>query len=299
MMCLSAVGEGAAKLMKTQLEPIMATVINRLLNEQHPRVRYAACNAIGQMCTDFGPELQQTFHRQILSALCQAMKPDNPARVQAHAAAALVNFCEQSESELLRPYLDAIFTDLLPLTGANRMYLQEQAITTLATIADTAGEHFVQYFPLVMPNLLQTLQLTADRPEYRLLRGKTIECASLMALAVGKEPFRPYAQAFFDIMITTQRSATDPDDPQVSYLLASWARLCKVMGQEFVPYLDLVMPPLLESARHKPDFTVLDPEDNAADKGFSEEDGWEFVKVDDQVCIGICLPIVLTEYCNY
>ena len=34
---------------------------------QHPRVRYAACNAVGQMCTDFGPTLQKLFHARVCS----------------------------------------------------------------------------------------------------------------------------------------------------------------------------------------------------------------------------------------
>lgn len=32
---------------------------------QHPRVRYAACNAIGQMATDFAPTFQKKFHDKV------------------------------------------------------------------------------------------------------------------------------------------------------------------------------------------------------------------------------------------
>lgn len=32
---------------------------------QHPRVRYAACNAIGQMATDFAPTFQKKFHEKV------------------------------------------------------------------------------------------------------------------------------------------------------------------------------------------------------------------------------------------
>ena len=40
---------------------------------QHPRVRYAACNAMGQISTDFGPVFQKKFHDKVslvLEALC-------------------------------------------------------------------------------------------------------------------------------------------------------------------------------------------------------------------------------------
>lgn len=36
---------------------------------QHPRVRYAACNAIGQMATDFAPTFQKKFHDKVTSRL--------------------------------------------------------------------------------------------------------------------------------------------------------------------------------------------------------------------------------------
>lgn len=36
-------------------------------SHQHPRVRYAACNALGQLCTDFGPNCQKKFHQKVCS----------------------------------------------------------------------------------------------------------------------------------------------------------------------------------------------------------------------------------------
>ena len=39
-------------------------------------------------------------------------------------------------------------------------------------------------------------------------------------------------------------------------LLQAWARLCKCLGQDFLPYMEFVMPPLLQSASLKPDVTI-------------------------------------------
>ena len=44
------------------------------LRDPHPRVRHAACNAIGQMCTDFGPKIQEKHHQIILSNLIPVME---------------------------------------------------------------------------------------------------------------------------------------------------------------------------------------------------------------------------------
>ena len=65
----------------------------------------------------------------------------------------------------------------------------EQMVTTVATIADTLEEHFLQYYERFMP-LLKYLMANAVQKENRLLRGKTIECISLIGLAVGKEKVR-------------------------------------------------------------------------------------------------------------
>ena len=60
-------------------------------------MRWAACQAVGQLCTDLGPELQEAEHARLLPGLMGAMDDFAQPRVQAHAAAALVNFSENCE----------------------------------------------------------------------------------------------------------------------------------------------------------------------------------------------------------
>ena len=62
----------------------------------------------------------------------------------------------------------------------------EQIITTLATVADTAEEKFVTYYDRFMPTLKYVMENAVPK-DLRLLRGKTIECISLIGLAVGQE----------------------------------------------------------------------------------------------------------------
>ncbi|KAF9939192.1 hypothetical protein BGZ65_011271 [Modicella reniformis] len=293
LMALSGIAEGCARIMEAELGKIIQMILP-FLRDSHPRVRYAACHAVGQMATDFTGVIQKNHHAIVLSNLIPVMDDAPFPRVRAHAAAALVNFCEAAEKRTLEPYLDAIFERLLSLLNTGTTYVQEQAITTIATVADSAEERFVKYYSNIMPLLMDVLRQATSR-EYRLLRGKAMECASLIALAVGKEVFEPHAQEFVKLLAQTQTSINEADDPQVSYLLASWARLCKVLGKDFVPYLDIVMPPLLASAQLKPDLAVVDPDDDIESK-YSSEDGWEFVGVDGQQ-IGI-KTTVLEEKCT-
>lgn len=70
--------------------------------------------------------------------------------MHAHAAAALINFCEGVERETLLPYLDPIVERLLKLLNPGspgktpKRYVQEQAITTLAMVADASEATFAK-----------------------------------------------------------------------------------------------------------------------------------------------------------
>ena len=59
-------------------------------------------------------------------------------------------------------------------------------MTTIATLADSVESGFIPYYDHFMPNL-KVIMKNATNKEFRLLRGKTIECISLMGLAVGQE----------------------------------------------------------------------------------------------------------------
>ena len=43
------------------------------LQDPHAKVRWAACQAVGQLCTDLGPELQEAEHARLLPGLMAVM----------------------------------------------------------------------------------------------------------------------------------------------------------------------------------------------------------------------------------
>ena len=55
---------------------------------------------------------------------------------------------------------------------------------------------------------------------------------------------------------TQQETSTwSDDDPQISYMISAWARICQILGDEFHQYLPTVMGPLLKAASFKPQGT--------------------------------------------
>ncbi|KAF4308679.1 importin subunit beta-3 [Botryosphaeria dothidea] len=281
LMAISAISEGCRDMMVGELDKVLDLVVPAL-QDQHPRVRWAGCNALGQMSTDFAGTMQEKYHQVVLSNIIPVLQSAEP-RVQAHAAAALVNFCEEAEKEVLEPYLDTLLTNLLQLLQSPKRFVQEQALSTIATVADSAEVAFSKYYDTLMPLLFNVLREEQSK-EYRLLRAKAMECATLIALAVGKEKMGQDAIALVNLLGTIQQSITDVDDPQGSYLLHCWGRMCRVLGQDFLPYLPAVIPPLTELAGAKADIQLLDDDEQVAQ--VEQEDGWELVPLKGKV-IGI------------
>lgn len=281
LMAISAISEGCRDLMLGELDKVLEMVVPAL-RDPHPRVRYAGCNALGQMSTDFAGTMQEKYHAVVLSNIIPVLDSTEP-RVQAHAAAALVNFCEEAEKAILEPYLDDLLSHLLQLLRNEKRFVQEQALSTIATIADSAETAFGKYYDTLMPLLFNVLREEQSK-EYRLLRAKAMECATLIALAVGKEKMGQDALNLVQLLGTIQQNIVDTDDPQSQYLLHCWGRMCRVLGADFVPYLPGVMPPLMEVAAAKADIQLLDDEEQI--ETIEQDEGWELVPLKGKV-IGI------------
>jgi len=292
LMTLSSTAEGAHKQMEVYLDQMVDGIVG-FLKDSHPRVRYAACNCIGQMATDFAPTFQKKYHTKVVPGLLMILEDEQNPRVQAHGGAALVNFAEDSPKTILLQYLDNILNKLLDvlikkvyeLANHKRKLVLEQIVTTIAAVADTVEDKFEPYYEKFMPKL-KYLFVNATTPELRLLRGKTIECISLIGLAVGKDKFLADCQDVMETLLRTQTNFDnlEDEDPQISYMISSWARMCKILGKDFEKYLPVVMGPVLKTASFKPEIAVVD-EDEV--KEISDEEDWQFVTIGDQQSFGI------------
>ena len=162
----------------------------------------------------------------------------------------------------------------------------EQIVTTIASVADTAEDRFIDYYDKFMPNLKYMIG-NATTADLRLLRGKTIECVSLIGLAVGGEKFSPDASEVMQLLLASQVKGEEmaEDDPQMSYMISAWARICKILGAGFAPYLPLVMGPVMKTASMKPEVALLDNEELGGVEDDSED--WQFVQLGEQQNFGI------------
>lgn len=274
LMALSSAAEGCCDVLIDEIPRILDMVLP-LLVDDHPRVQYACCNALGQMSTDFADIIQKTCGSRILPALISKLTNQSVFRVQAHAAAALVNFSEAASKEVLEPYLDDLLNNLLILLQSPKRYVQEQVLTTIAIIADAAEKKFIRYYDTLMPMLTDVLRTDMGN-ENRLLKAKCIECSTLIALAVGKEKFLPHSQSLIQLFGHIQETCVDDDDPVKQYLEQGWGRICRILGKDFIVYLPAVLPPLLQTAKATQDISLLEEEEA---EEYNNNDEWDVINL--------------------
>lgn len=79
LMAISAISEGCREMMEGELDKILDLVVPALI-DQHPRVRWAGCNALGQMSTDFAGTMQEKYHRIVLTSIIPVLDSPEPRR---------------------------------------------------------------------------------------------------------------------------------------------------------------------------------------------------------------------------
>lgn len=290
LMALAAVGEGC----HAQMLPLLPTLVDGVipfLKDPSPRVRHAACNAIGQMATDFSPDFQEKFHHKSIPLLLLLLDDKDNPRVQSHAGAALVNIFEECSLKIISSYIHSVASKLdqvlkekmMLLSSTGNKLVLEQMVVTLASLADSAQEHFSPYYDVFVPSLKYIIEHALDE-KLKTLRGKAIEAVSLIGLAVGKEKFCSDATDVMDLLLRQQTGQVEvaEDDPQLAYMIAAWARICKILGPGFQPYLQFVMGPVFRAASIQIEVALMDKDDDL--RPGSE---WQCVSLGDQQTFGI------------
>eukprot|EP00993_Chasmostoma_nieuportense_P006746 NODE_73_length_3445_cov_194.109705_g67_i0.p1 GENE.NODE_73_length_3445_cov_194.109705_g67_i0~~NODE_73_length_3445_cov_194.109705_g67_i0.p1 ORF type:complete len:1068 (-),score=282.68 NODE_73_length_3445_cov_194.109705_g67_i0:240-3272(-) len=267
LLALSQIAEGCTKQFAVNLGGIVHMVLKHL-GDSHRRVRWAAVHCIAQLCHDFSPDLQTTFHSAILPALLKMLSDPVP-RIVAHTCNGLVNFMDEAEMDYCEPYMDEMITKLLlALQNSKHRFVNEEILAAFAATASTAEDKFGKYYDSIVPYLKQVLCNPVVNPEDRMLKAKAMECISLIGMSVGKERFANDVKEVMEMFHSIQQSHLSTDDPQAQYILQAWARIAKCLGEDFIPYLPHVMPMLLNQASLQTDITITDlkeDDDDAVD----------------------------------
>ena len=205
---IGAIAEGC----HSQMQKVLPDVLRQVLiftGDSHRRVRFAACNCLGQLAVDFGEKFTKLSHKEVVPVLCNLLDDQGCPKVIGQAASALVNVVKSLPTVGVRSYLPhsilKTYTETMIGKIEQNMYRQAQLgrkftlqklLTLLAAIAGAMDFYFGKYFERFMPMLNEIIQKTLNNEEMSKLRGKAIECYSIIGLAVGKNKFVGYAKDF-------------------------------------------------------------------------------------------------------
>eukprot|EP01105_Mastigella_eilhardi_P007924 TRINITY_DN1963_c0_g1_i1.p1 TRINITY_DN1963_c0_g1~~TRINITY_DN1963_c0_g1_i1.p1 ORF type:complete len:1016 (+),score=218.80 TRINITY_DN1963_c0_g1_i1:14-3061(+) len=230
--------------------------VERMASDEHPRVRWAAINCLGQWCFDFAPEVEKHYGGELIPFALEKSH-DTCLRVQTHCCVLLMNFAEAAEVASI-PELPAVVSRLLELVQSQTQKVVEITVGCLASVAVCADQNFKQFYDVVVPVLKAILEKShtdSDNPKSgRILHDRIIEGLTLIGLAVGKQKF--FADAHY-IIHEMLKSSTVPEDTN------SLARLAEILGKDFTPVLKLVVEASLTRASVK--ITDLFAADTLAD----------------------------------
>ncbi|XP_070044207.1 uncharacterized protein [Nicotiana tomentosiformis] len=224
LLALAVISECCPKVMLTSMEEL---VLNYFLNmvldcfqDPHPRVRWAAIRAIALFSTFFCPQLQEQFHDQVLPAL----------------AAAMADFQN-------------------PIIQNDKQMVQDAASMVFTGIAKLSKEYCRINYDTVMQYLKTAM---ANRNSNVLGRARAMYSISYLGFAVGKEKFRDDAKQVMEVLLSLLGSQLKADDRSNVYLFLAGARIFLCMGKEFLPYMRVAIPFMIQLAQVELDITIYD-----------------------------------------
>mmetsp|Transcript_20410 Transcript_20410/g.36828 ORF Transcript_20410/g.36828 Transcript_20410/m.36828 type:complete len:1073 (-) Transcript_20410:64-3282(-) len=270
---LGVIAEGCAEPLREHLNELMPFVL-QCAQDGDAQVRECACFCLGQIAEHCQPEIL-AYSEQILPIVFNLLD-DKTVAVQATSCYVLEMFCERLEPEAVRPLLDSLVKKLAAmLESTNKRSVQEMTVAALAATAVAAEEEFTPYVGGVASLMTKCMALTEER--LYSLRGRALECMGHMAIAVGRETFRPYFQVTMECACEgLTRDSTDLHE----FAYAVFANLAKVMKEEFAPALPDLVPHLVqvigtdegqiepaEEAEKAGEFGAFDDSDNEDEEG--------------------------------
>ena len=236
---LGVIAEGCSEPLRDHLNELMPHVL-QCAKDSDSQVRECACFCLGQIAEHCQPEIL-AYSEQILPIVFMLLD-DQTVTVQATSCYVLEMFCERLEPEAVRPLLDSLVKKLAGmLESTSKRSVQEMAVAALAATAVAAEEEFTPYVGGVATLMTKCMAQT-DEKMYS-LRGRALECMGHMAIAVGRETFRPYFQVTMECACEgLTRDSTDLHE----FAYAVFANLAKVMKEEFAPALPELVPHLVQ-----------------------------------------------------
>nr|XP_033513937.1 importin-5-like isoform X5 [Nicotiana tomentosiformis] len=156
-------------------------------------------------------------------------------------------FCPQLQEQFhdqVLPALAAAMADFQnPIIQNDKQMVQDAASMVFTGIAKLS-----KYLKTAM----------ANRNSNVLGRARAMYSISYLGFAVGKEKFRDDAKQVMEVLLSLLGSQLKADDRSNVYLFLAGARIFLCMGKEFLPYMRVAIPFMIQLAQVELDITIYD-----------------------------------------
>ena len=264
ILALGMIADGCKELLKPLLSGMFPKVLSFCFDE-NPRLVWAGITCLGLLCSEFEPELQRFYHPQIVPAILNGLK--NPkSKVQTQAASCMINYCkglliEDNDIEVaLVPYFQGIILNYHQLltTPSLSFYLLKELLNSLAIIIGCSGSRFSQYYEGFKPGIRSIIQMEASHSLQKEVRASCVKCIGCIVEAFSEEEYFQAEAEDLLLELMNLRSRLCDTDPgyQAIYEVISSFAVC--LKDRFAPYLEAMMPQILQQAQCEVDFKFND-----------------------------------------
>ncbi|KAH0664677.1 hypothetical protein KY285_025883 [Solanum tuberosum] len=158
------------------------SIVN-LMQDSHPRVRWAKIPTIGQLSTYLSPRFQEEYLWQLLPALIEVLDDFDYPRLQ-----------------------------------RGLTMVKEAALETLASVAISSQEDSAYMYDSIIPYLKVILE-TVTKDTSRTPLAKSMECITMVTMAFGNQAIHGYVEKVTAVLISLQETQTEMEDPMRKFSL--------------------------------------------------------------------------------
>jgi hypothetical protein len=255
----------------------LEAALSLFANSSNARVQFQAIFLLGVLCESGAhkDEIREQYGARLLQTLAQAAQ-SSCTKIAAMACFSMVSYCRGDPSDktemdgerFVVPYLSNVLQALvagplsLELSHAGAVVVKVRAVGAVACLAQASGPDFVAYYADIMPGLLACAQLSSGGSyDVTRLKGAAIEAATIVGQAIGEDHRDVFVGDAEQIMrwavpVLSHSSAADAAGMPLDQLLSACARIASVMGEDYAPFLDAVLPHLLRRATDEADVSI-------------------------------------------
>lgn len=225
------------------LENIIDLILNDLVNNNHPKIRYSCLQCVEQLSQYLNPSFQNKYHNVIISNLITIISKDNVLRNRLQACESLQSFLEHCTSEkILRDnnYIKEILENVICIFVKDNIEisLRESILNVISELTEVADEFINPYAEECLKLMLNFFSKIYNNNEFKSLYGSLIEVITILGSRC-KESYIKFIPDLVKALLSIQDEIPKSTDPLFENLKSAW--------KELLPFIKTSYPELLES----------------------------------------------------